>query len=90
MSKWIVEMPEGWVNGKDCVLLCPLLHMNCATKNCPLASAKKAVEVNPVADIPNMVVNTWPEPQDKQAALVIKGQVRISSKPVKLWATEEE
>lgn len=85
MAKWIIEMPEGW----DCENPCPNCPNNyriegqfiyaCEVEDnatCPLANAKKAVEVNA---------------EDYCAVFDIHGDTMVSKKdgkPVKLWATE--
>ena len=88
--KILVDMPDGWVNGKDCVLLCPLLHMNCATKNCPLANAKKAVQIYSTSQEFNPLSISDPDGFYAEIDVSEEAEDQLDGKRIKLWATEEE
>lgn len=76
---WIVEMPEKWLGPGHC-FFCRLEHMgpkNCAEIKCPIANAKKAVEVKPGG------ITLFPCPGATSVYLDPEGV------PVTLYATEE-
>lgn len=80
--KYIIEMPDGWDGTCD---KCPLTEYepdgwpiyNCQAEisKCPLAKAKKAVEI------------TTDHMETYQGKDI--GEQSINGKPVKLWATED-
>lgn len=79
MAKYIIEMPEGW-DIEDPCFCCPIKPCRDITDdlnpNCPLANAKKAVEIT------TDHMETY-EGKDT-------GEQTINGKPVKLFAVEEE
>ena len=78
MSKYIVEMPEGWEYSDDCSG-CPFQNGNCkiSGRMCPLAKAKEVVEVGTELTYYNRSHSN--------------GRVyEINGKPVKLYAAKED
>lgn len=84
MPKYLIDMPEGWkpcqcqayIDNKSVV--CPLFtNRKCGPAcHCPLANAKKAVEIS--------------KDEVGELAFVCEGEpTPLIGKPVKLWATEE-
>ena len=77
MSKYIVEMPEGWLPA-----MCPDCHIQyrdcngiCGEKVCPLAKAQEVVEINC---------------QDPKVSIRLSDMdVQYDGKPVKLYAAKE-
>jgi hypothetical protein len=90
MSKWVIEMPDGW-RPSVCITkdyVCPSFENGtCSNEDgdCPLANAKKAVEVsdgNKLVFMENHFKVIVDESNEKEG-------IKIIAKPVKLWATEE-
>jgi hypothetical protein len=83
--RYLIDMPEGW-RPRSRPLECDLCPKHWACRKsfgvCPLANAKKAVEVTPDEMETYNEVNQI-EPNHPSVH-------RINGKPVKLWATEEE
>jgi hypothetical protein len=81
MSKWVIDMPDGWepkLGRLNMMLDCPINtcdETDC--RDCPFSNAKKAVELNAYS-IGLYGYGTGNECFDGEG------------KPVKLWATEEE
>lgn len=88
MKYYIVEMPDSVVIENGAVSMAGCAGQSLAAA---LINAKEAVMFNPVVDTPCMVVDTWTEKPDKTkpiSEIVIKGQVKISDKPVSLWVVQ--
>ena len=77
MPKYLIDMPEGRKSGGD---YCPMPCENCAITKCPLANAKKAVEINAKTD---MLI------KGRLTLLDDECSVSMDGKPVTLYAVED-